>query len=290
MKKKSPSNDVPRRVDRLLIDHKSLAAARKNSTDKKLWDSLEKKVNQFIQKLPKNRLHPLDEETIAYRLARLDALEREYRKLKSKEASRNEAIVGGSEGEMLLLDNKGKKTGRKSPEHRAGDGSPVAHLSVNWLAPMPIWSETAQFGYCQATGKIRTTIRRVLKSIDAKVAGKGKKAGRGKPPQLYTVSTNLKVLDHWLGCWVDQSPENVGWTAVLIFNGMFSFQRRLENEGQKPNASSAQKKQFARVIKKHLRRVRKRLSDSQLTEEEDAILKCSLTEEVDAILKCSVLP
>ena len=82
MKKKRPSDDVYKRVDRLLIRHKTLKRAREHSTEE-LQNALLKRVEQYINKLPYG-LTDAQKNRLAYDSARLAAFEKEYRKLEKR--------------------------------------------------------------------------------------------------------------------------------------------------------------------------------------------------------------
>jgi len=288
MKTKRPADDVHKRVDRLLVRHKTLKRAREHSTEE-LQNGLLKRVEQYTKNLPHD-LPRIKKEELAYICARLAALEKDNKRLRKKVADSTKRLFEGSLAETLLWykepteENQLKIKKAKALfwqqrqdeyEHRSRDGSPLQYGSIGWLAPMPVWSEKDPYGYCQATGKNRTAIRRFLDSIDAKVVGKEKKVGRGRPLQFYPVTTNLRVLDHWLKKWVGQTPDKVGRMAVLTFDGVIGRRERLAGGGRKSNVSPTQTKRFVRIIQQHLRRVRKGLSVPYISAVADGILECS---------------
>jgi hypothetical protein len=82
-------------------------------------------------------------------------------------------------------------------------------MGVGWFAPMPIYNFSpdvnSPWGYCQATGQDRWTVREFLKSKKQQPIATPARKSAGRPLSLYGFDTNLLVLDKWLADWLLES-------------------------------------------------------------------------------------
>jgi hypothetical protein len=133
---------------------------------------------------------------------------------------------------------------------------------------MPVFSHREPFGYCQATGKSRDAIRAFLKTIKIKKAGQPPRR-RGRPLILYSVDTNLRVMDQWIGKWVPQAPRDVVGFAALTYYATIGMYLR---KGIEIPATAHQFKRFRRITIKHVKRVRAKIADPYIRKMADGIL------------------
>ena len=285
MKTKRPADDDPRRVDRLLIRHKTLKRAREHSTEE-LQNILLKRVEQYTNKLPYG-LTDAQKNRLAYDSARLAAFEKEYRKLEKRNNDYRDDLFEGAFGETLIHNLRPSPDSEKKIEEakisyrekrqreflgpyeqKIRDRKISRPHFGKWLSPMPIYSEKEPFGFCQATGESRDVIRAFLKTVRVKKTGQSR-GERGRPQILYSVDTNLRVMDQWIGKWVHQTPRNVCIEAAVTYLATIGIYTPQEIEIP---ATARQFKRFRRIVIKHLKRVRAEIEDPYIQQMADVIL------------------
>ena len=285
MKKKSPSDDVYKRVDRLLVLHKTLKRAREHSKEE-LQNALLKRVEQHTNLLP-HGLTDEQEDRFAYNSARLAAFEKDHKRLQKKDDDYRDDLFEGAFGETLIHvlrpspDSKKKMEEAKISyrekrlreflgpyEQMIRDRKISRPHFGEWLSPMPVFSEKEPFGFCQATRKSRDAIREFLKTIKIKKIEQARR-GRGRPPILYSVDTNLRVMEQWLGNWVEQTHDNPGWAALMTFGATIGRHARMKTEIP---GTKRQKKRFHSIIRKHIKLVRAEIEDPYNQQVADDIL------------------
>jgi len=285
MKKKRPSDDIYKRVDRLLIRHKTLKRAREHSTEE-LQNALLKRVEQYAKNLPSG-LPGIKMEELAYDSARLAAFEKDHKRLQKKNDDYRDDQFEGAFFETLIHNLRPSPDSKKKMEEakisyrekrqreflgpyeqKIKDRKISRPHFGEWLSPMPVFSEKEPFGFCQATGESRDVIRAFLKTIKVKKTGQPQR-GRGRPQILYSVDTNLRVMDQWIGKWVHQTPRNVCIEAAMTYLATIGIYARKEIEVP---ATASQFKRFRRIVVKYLKRVRSKIEDPYIQQMADFIL------------------
>ena len=276
-----------RTIHRVLLKCATIELARNNLTSE-LQEELGERVKQRcvdLVKLPIFKKHE-----VGYQRLRLDALAREYKKLEGDNQKLFERQFEGACREILdhLLrpgpDSKKKIEEAKIRFYERGPRKAsvlyekiekmikareisTGHLG-EWLSPMPVFSEKEPFGFCQATRKSRDAIREFLKTIKIKKIEQARR-GRGRPPILYSVDTNLRVMEQWLGNWVEQTHDNPGWAALMTFGATIGRHARMKTEIP---GTKRQKKRFHSIIRKHIKLVRAEIEDPYNQQVADDIL------------------
>jgi hypothetical protein len=285
MKKKRPSDDVYKRVDRLLIRHKTLKEAREHSAEE-LQTALQKRVEQYTKYLP-HGLTDEQKDRLTYNYARLAAFEKDHKRLQKENDDYRDDLFEGAFFETLIHDLRPSPDSKKKMEEAKisyrekrqrkflgpyeqmiRDRKISRPHFGEWLSPMPVFSEKEPFGFCQATGESRDVIRAFLKTIKVKKTGQ-RQRGRGRPQILYSVDTNLRVMDQWIGKWVHQTPRNVCIEAHMTYLVTIGIYAAKEIEIP---ATARQFKRFRRIVIKHLNRVRAKIEDSYIQQMADDIL------------------
>lgn len=190
--------------------------------------------------LPVLRAMSKDEHESASLDARIARLQAEYRRRKQSEEAQEE--LANSKRKMKLLRSR----------------KPEQPLPVNWCQPMPVTSVKEPLGYCQATAQHERKVLDFLgeKKLLTKRTTPLPHPGRGAPLKLRSVTTNLRVLDVWLGEWLPQEPKPI---ANAILNTLFWQATEKADDGEV--------NRFRKLLLKHWRRIKDKLTDAEILAE-----------------------